>query len=175
MVGVFDSDFRQLFPDGRPIKAIISESSKAMGHPVESGATITDHIVSQPTEIELSLILQGAEFADVYQQIRAVYDRRDLVTVQTAVGSYPDMVIEGLPHDEVPEVSGAVALALQLRQVVLIETQFQALPPSEVRNPSDASTVDRGQQSGRAEGATSDGSTRSSLLYRTFYGGDDDG
>ena len=176
VVGVFDEGFNQLFPLARPIKANVVESAKAMEHPVESGATITDHVVVEPLEIELTLMLVGEERADVYGQVRALFNASTLLTVQTRSGSYPNMVIVAIPHDETPDLYDAFPLALKLREVRLVTTQFQALPPSAVAAPKDASTVKRGEQTGKTEGpaageSADGGDTASSIAYRRIFGG----
>jgi len=146
IVAVFDDQFNQVFTNGRPIKAMINEDSKVMEHPVETGATITDHSVILPVEIELSLILSAGEFRNIYQQIRQLFFQRKLLTVQTKTDSYRNMLIQKLPHDEDPELFNVIALALSLKEVLFVTPQFGTLPPSKVENKSNASTVQKGQQ-----------------------------
>lgn len=170
VVGVFDSGFVQVFPEGRPIKAIIKEMAKVMEHPIETGATITDHRVILPVEIELTLMLTGEQYRDTYARIRALFHRTDTLIVQTKTGSYPNMIIEGMPHDEAPDLHDVVPLALKLREVILVTAQFQALPPRAVSRRRDASTVKRGEQTGSTEGNPG-GKKKSSVLYGAIYGG----
>lgn len=177
IVGVFDSDFNQVFPAGRPIKATVKESAKGMEHPVENGSTITDHRVIEPTEIELTLLLVGEEYPDTYGRIKALFLKTDLLIVQTKTGSYPDMMIVEMPHDETPDVFDGVPMALKLREVQLVTAQFQALPPASVQpgaGKRNASTVKRGEQTGKTETASeSGGKKKSSVLYDLIYGKDD--
>lgn len=171
VVGVFDSKFNQVFPAARPIKAQVKEVAKLMEHPVESGSTITDHRVILPTEIELTLMLQGDEYRDTYGLIRGYFMKTELLTVQTNTGSYTNMVIEAMPHDETPETFDAAPMALKLKEVLLVTAQFQALPPAAVKNTRDASKVKRGEQTGKTETATeSGGKKKSSVLYGILYG-----
>lgn len=178
VVGVFDSSFAQVFPQARPLKATVRPSAKLMDHPVESGGSITDHRVILPTEIELTLILSHAEFRDTYGQIEQRFLDTETLVVQTSMGSYPDMVIEAMPHDEVGGDVGMVAMNLKFREVILVTAQFQALPPAAVDQPAtgekgkrNASTVKRGEQTGRTETApTTGGQKKSSTLYDVFYG-----
>lgn len=164
LVGLFDEDFRQVAEGARPIKAIVREEARVMDHPIEDGSTITDHRVMLPVEIELSLILSNP--ADDYARLRSLYRAAELLTVQTNATSYPDMLIAGMPHDESPDMFGAVPLALQLRQVITVEAQFQALPPRQVAEPRNASTRNNGQKSGSA--ATPETERKSSTAYRAF-------
>lgn len=160
-VGLFDEDFRQVAAGARPVKAIVREEAAVMDHPVEDGTTITDHRVMLPVEIELSLILSNP--ADDYARLRSLYRAAELITVQTNAATYPDMLISGMPHDETPEMFGVVPLALQLRQVVTVEAQFQALPPRQVASERNASTRNNGQKN-----AEETNDQRGSTAYRAW-------
>lgn len=171
VVGVFDSDFNQLFPEGRPIKASVKESAKGMEHPIEDGSTITDHRIINQTEIELTLMLVGEEYPDTYGRIKSLFLGTELLIVQTKTGSYPNMMIVEMPHDETTDVFDGVPMALKLREVQLVTAQFQALPPAAVQSPRNASTVKRGEQTGKTETpADPNGQKKSSTLYRIIYG-----
>lgn len=167
VTGLFNDDFRQLAPGARPLKALVIEEARVLDHPLEDGSTITDHRVMLPTEIELSLML--GDPAGDYAQLSGMYRRGELMTVQTRTTSYPRMLIQAMPHDQDPGMYDAVPMALRLRQVTLVEAQFQALPPRKVERPRDASTQRRGEQTTTpADGETA---RKSSSLYRIFKGG----
>lgn len=155
VVAVLRPDLTQVFERARAIKANIDRSSKAMEHPVETGATITDHRIVLPVNIELSLLLVSADYKVVYQQIRDLFTAGELLTVQTRADSFPDMLIEKMPHDESVDVYDGVALALTLKQAQFVQPQFSSF---RVAQPKDSNTVPRGQQ----EGTTS--TRRSSIL-----------
>lgn len=162
VVGIYDQDFRQLVEGARPVKAIVHEEARVMEHPLEDGATITDHRVMLPVEVELSLLLRSPR--DDYSQLRGIYRRAELVTVMTRSGAYANMLIQALPHDEDPALFGTIPLALRLREVKLVQAQFQALPPRQVASARDASTKRRGEQTTtQADGETAG---RASALYR---------
>lgn len=165
VVAIFDQNFNQLFELARPLKAIIKEDSKLMEHPLETGGTFIDHSIILPVEIELSMVLRRGEYRDVYQRIRQAFKNRELLVVQTKTGLYENQLIQSLPHDEDPELYDTIALALKLREVQLITAQYNKLPPKSVRNPSNASTVDKGQQQPTA-GTSS--SRNSSILFGVF-------
>lgn len=145
-VGVFDSSFNQLFPGARPIRAIIKETSDIMKHPIETGATISDHVVIQPTEIELSLILDPETFQDTYQSAKAAWKALELLSVQTKADTYTNMLIYDMPHDETPDMFDTIPLAIKLREADLVDAQYAQLPKSKVRKTSNSSTVKTGQK-----------------------------
>lgn len=143
VVAVLDANFAQVFEKARAIKATILRASKAMEHPLETGATVTDHRIILPVSVELSMILSSADYRAVYQQVRDLFTKGSLLTVQTRVDSFPSMLIEKMPHDETPELFDGVALALTLKEAQFVQPQFSAL---KVARPKDTSTAKRGQQ-----------------------------
>ncbi len=149
VVGVFDKRFAQCFVDARPMKASIKASSKTMEHPIESGATITDHRVILPVEIELSMMLNSHAYRNIYSQIREAYLHGHIFSVQTKAGIYPNMLITDMPHEEDSDIFDALMLTLKLKEVVWVDAQYEKLPSQKVKNKTHASTIERGEQSGK--------------------------
>ena len=143
VVAVLNSQFQQVFAKARAIKATIVRASKAMEHPLETGATITDHRIVLPVNIELSLILSSEDYRAVYQQVRDLFINGELLTVQTRVDSFPSMLIEKMPHDETPEMFDGVALALSLKEAQFVQPQFSTV---KVEKPKNSTTVKQGQK-----------------------------
>lgn len=144
IVAVFDQDFNQVFRQARALKAVVKESAKVMEHPVETGATITDHRVILPVEIELSLIVQAFDYADVYKTIRQYYLNATLLTVQTKSDTYSNQLISSMPHEEDPSTYDTLAIALTLKQVQFATAIYSVRPKS----PQNSSRVNRGTQNG---------------------------
>lgn len=142
VVGVFTNDFQQVFKNARPIKAVIKPNSKLMEHPVENGATITDHRIILPTEIELSMILTPDTYRDTYQQIAQFRLNATKLIVQTRVGSFSNQIISDIPHEESADMYNTVAVGLKLKEVQIVTAQFTVVP----RNPANNSTINRGNQ-----------------------------
>ncbi len=143
VVCVLNAALEQVFVTARPIKATVKEGSKLMQHPLETGSLATDHRVFLSTEIELSLLLTGEEYRATFQQIRDLYRQGEVLTVQTRAASYPDMLVEVMPHDETPDIYDGLAVAVKLIEARFVEPQFSDIKPA---NPANASTVKRGEQ-----------------------------
>lgn len=143
-VAVFLQDFTQVFDSARPVKVTVKPEAKLMEHPTEAGITVTDHRVVMPLEIELSLILRQVAYKDTYRQINQLFLNATLLTVQTRVQTYTNMLIASLPHEETPDLFDSVAIALRLKQVLFVGSKFTINP----RNTRYQSTVDRGVQQG---------------------------
>lgn len=143
VVAVLKSDFTQVFERARAIKLTMGVGSKAMEHPLETGATVTDHRIVLPTTAEMSLMLASEDYRATYQQIRDLFKRGELLTVQTRVDSFPSMLIEKMPHEETADLYDGVAVALSLKEAIFVQPQFSTF---KVRHPRDSTTTPRGQQ-----------------------------
>lgn len=162
VTGVFNADFAQVFERARPIKAEIMPDSKVMEHPLETGASVVDHRIILPVVVNLSLLLTSEDYASVYGQVRDLFNRGELLTVQTRVASYPSMLIEKCPHEESPDIQDGIALALTLREAEFVQPQFSTL---RVATPRDSNTSRRGEQQPKA---TPPAAPRRSILSRVF-------
>ncbi len=160
VVCVFDQNFNQVFRQARPTKLTVNEHAKVMEHPVETGATITDHRIIEPIELEFSMVLQGDDYRSVYQQIRQLYLAATLLIVQSRTASYSNMLISEMPHEETPEYFDTVTVILKMKEVFFVTAQFGTLPPQKVKDKTQASTIDRGNQQTKASNA--------SILARVF-------
>lgn len=160
VVGVFDSQYRQIFPEAVTMKASVNEEAKMFTHPLEDGVSVADHRIIMPVEVEMTVFLRRDQYRNVYAQIRNEFHGANTYIVQTRTASYPNMAIASMPHEENPEMFDSVPMVLKFVEAQFVKTQFQALPPAKVRNKRDASTVKRGEQQGK----------KSSILYDLTYG-----
>ena len=168
VVGIFDSTTsQQIFTNARAIKARVTEMAKVMEHPLANGATIVDHAVILPVQIELSVICSPDTYTDVYTSIKQYFVNKNLVTVQTKTGRYPNMLFNGIPHEEDPEMWNTIAMGLSLRQAQLIQPRFGTIPQGTAKNESNTSTVDTGQK--QPKSAAIDLAQRAVSALRSFF------
>lgn len=135
VVAITDDSFSPLFGDARPLTASVYELSDLMEHPLETGAVIADHIVFKPIEISLPMVCVGElAYRSTYEAIKQTFKAGTLLTVTTRTGSYPNMVILEMPHDETPDEMDAVALNIRLREANFVTPQSAALPENSTTN-----------------------------------------
>lgn len=144
---------------------MVREGAKLMEHPVESGATIADHRVRLPIEIDLQLILSPDEYQNTFQQIKTVFKAAEVLSVQTKADTYDNMIMLEMPHDESADMSDTIAVAVKLRGVIFVEAQYQQLPPAKVQTKSNSSTVKTGQKQAKLAPAK-----KSSAAYDLIFG-----
>lgn len=168
VIGVFSQDSStQLFTNARPLKAKINETATVMSHPVEDGSKVTDHKVINPIDIELSMLLTSEDYRSVYQAIKTVFEKSTLLTVQTRSGTYRNMIISAMPHDEDPEMYDGISLALKLSEVKFAKFTTGTAP--KVSKPKDArnsKTSDGGKKQTDASKTVPE--KKSSVLYGVF-------
>lgn len=165
VVGVFDSDFNQLFPDARPLKASVRETAKLMKHPVESGATITDHRIINPIGISLSMVLTPETYVDTYNQIKAVFLSATVVYVQTNTAFYSNLLIGAMPHQEDPAHFDTIAINLSLEEVEFVQAQVSALPDTQKQGGNKTATAATATQTTAATTKA-----KSSAAYSMLFG-----
>lgn len=136
---------RAILTRAQVLKVTVSEGSKAMEHPLETGATIVDHRIVLPIQLDLSLMMTSADYRAVYQELRDLFLKATLVTVQTRVASYVNMLIEKIPHEESGDVADGIALALTLKEARFVTPAFSAIEVAPDK-PASTNTAKRGQQ-----------------------------
>lgn len=170
VVAVLDKDGYQVFSRARPMKANISETAKVMEHPVESGATITDHKIIEPVQITLMVMLDPMSYRSTYAQIKAYFLGGELFTVLTKSGAYANMLITSIPHDEEPDLADTITMSISLKEVIIVEAQYGKLPPKAVESATDADTAKRGEVTSKEVAADSKTETKSQSLLSGWFG-----
>lgn len=149
VVAVLNQDsLQQVFANARPLKAIVKETAKVMEYPVETGAVISDHKVNNPTEIEMLFIIPSDAYSTAFQEIRNAWLNATMLSVQTRVGTYRNMIIADRPHEEDPEMFNAITQSIRFKEVLFVAgsniAEQSNLQNYEPIDPQNAQTVNRG-------------------------------
>lgn len=174
-------DGTEVFPRAQFTKAEIKPESMPMEHPVESGATITDHRILKPIEIELSTVLSKEDYKAVYKEISSLYVNGTLLIVQSRAGTFTNQLIQAIPHTEDAEQYDAIVMALKLKQVLIATTptvttttpgtsSTAAIRPvvTGPAQPTNSTTVDQGVINGRAPLAPRSAAARAALAKQVL-------
>lgn len=155
VVAITGPGFVPLFSFARPLTAEVHERAELMRHPLETGAKIADHIVFDPVEIELPMIIAGElNYRSTYALIRQTFLAGTLLTVVTRTGSYPNMVLQEIPHEETPSSFDAIGMRIVLSEANFVQPKSGSLSQEQAENPSQSSTVNRGAQQTSAANAS---------------------
>ncbi len=112
----------QVFQAARPMKAHVKETAKISKYPVETGYTSADNRVSNPTEIEMDMFIPAGAYDTAYPQIRNAWQAGTLLSVQTRTGTYKNLVIEDMPHDEDPDIYTAVIMHIRFSEFIIVSS-----------------------------------------------------
>jgi len=145
-VAILNADtYSVIFESASPMSVSVHESKRATKFAVEDGTERSDHVVQDLTEIQIEFLLAD-DTRNAFENLRQAYLQNTLMIVQTKVGSYENMLITDLPHDEKPELGTAVNVPIRMQEWVEVKPEYGELPPKKVANKNQSSTVKRGQQ-----------------------------
>ena len=110
-------------------------------HPVQDGATITDHAYIKPVKLSIraqySPLLLGVPVDEMYRRLRVLQASRIPMDVVTGKRIYRNMLISSLSETTDRETSTILNVSATLQEVIL---------PSVVTVPVPATTADRSKQ-----------------------------
>ena len=129
-VAVFDAaSFKQVFENARPTRVVVKPTSRTMEHPIENGQSIADHRIINPLEIELSLITSSPNYNEVFNKITSLFQNATLLTVQTKFGTYRNMFITTIPHEEDPDMFDSISMSMTLKEVIYSDKHLSTFSP----------------------------------------------
>lgn len=166
LVAILDGESLQpLFVGASPMSVVVREFSQIMTSAVEDGTLRADHKVDLPVEIDMPLLLTD-NTRSLYNNLRMAWKAGNVLSIQTRVSTYSNMMIYEMPHDETGEQGTSVLMSIKMREVQVVQAEYGSLPPRKVANKSQSSTVKKGtQQTTEADTATK---KRASVLYGVF-------
>jgi hypothetical protein len=154
LVAILDDETLQpLFTASSPMRVAVDRTKTPTKFQVESGATRSDHVVINATEIGIDLVLTN-DTRQQYAALEQAWTANRLVTVQTKVSSYRHMLIEMLPHDENVALGDSISMPIRLSEWREVQPAYGTLPMSKAANKAQSSTVARGNQQGRTTNPT---------------------
>lgn len=125
-------------------------SAEVTQHPVESGGTISDHVILQPERLRLDGFVTDARLRDpeatrtqsAFADLDTAWSSGQLVQVITARKTYQDMVITrlDLPYDR-PE---SMEFSVELQQVKIVDAQeVEGILPADTEETTDLVTPEQ--------------------------------
>ena len=115
---------------GVEVPVLVSEShqqsAQGSGVALESGATVTDHVIHQPRTLTVTFSLTNAGVGagnarDVFESFTAMMNEGELVEIATGHAVYRNMLITGLSHDHSAPYKGALSGTMNLMEVNRVE------------------------------------------------------
>ena len=141
----------------------VNNDSSFIEHPIESGATIADHHVFKPVEINckvamppkgkyqdafsLSDMLYGrAEtFENTFKQLTNLYYNSKPLRIKTDANVYTNMYLTSVPSDVSADTADRQIFYLSFKEAITVQPQYVKMPVKKVKNASNASFVKTGE------------------------------
>jgi len=126
-------------------------------HPVEQGATISDHAYKMPARLTLTYgwsmgspqnIGANTTFLkDVYNKFLTLQNARTLFAVYTGKRTYQNMILQSIRVDTTKETENSILIRATCREILLATTQTITVPnANNMVNPqNNAPTLNSGQ------------------------------
>lgn len=116
-------------------------------HPVEHGATISDHAFKRPSQIEMrcawSDSTAGSEghVQEVYQELLDLQLQREPFDVSTGKRLYSNMLIDSLGVTTDEKSEHALMVVVGLKEVIIVNTETTGVPLKSQANPASTGSV----------------------------------
>lgn len=145
---------RRILENADSVQADIDEHMTFYRHPLENGRFIVDHRILQPVTIDFTMILSDSAASfftgsggmrDVYGEIRDLFIAGTFLAIQTRAKTYPNQVIQAIPHQETASMFNAITLTFQSSEIQ-IDRKNRDFDPSSLEA---ADTARRGRQNAR--------------------------
>jgi hypothetical protein len=140
-VGIFSTNFTQILRNARLLDLRVFKPVILAQHPLERGATTTDHRILPPVKVTLSAIVQSADRKNTYRELNQLYLNGDTVSIQSNATVFTSMALSEMPHEESADMLNALTIGISFEQINFASSVFTIVP----LNPQDSSIVPRGQ------------------------------
>lgn len=163
-------DDREVLSGMSVLNYSVRDDSQFITHPIETGATISDHHVFNPIQIMLSaafppkgfalaqisivdlLYGRGQTFEETFEQLSLLYKTSAKLTIKTDADVYENMYITSIPTNISPENADRQIFNITFEQALTVSPQYITLKASQVKNPANASFKKTGETQPRQSG-----------------------
>lgn len=126
-------------------------------HPVQQGASITDHAYNLPATVSLSVLFSAdtAPLAETYLKLRLLQSSRVPFTLVTGKRTYRNMLIKSLAQTNDATTENVLSIRMDLQEVFITALQVVSVPErSQQADPgTTGATENAGQQSAQEASA----------------------
>lgn len=109
------------------IDETVEDSLEITSHPVQQGASISDHAFKKPITVKISL--QFASF-ELYDKLLKLQNDRTLSKLTTPNRIYNNMILEGLTRTTDSKTFNIISVTANLREIIIVEVKTTSVPPS---------------------------------------------
>jgi hypothetical protein len=154
---------------------IIEESGEDIveitDHPVQQGASITDHAYKKPVILKLTLGYtdKTESINTTYAKLIELQDKRGLLDVMTGKRIYKNMMIRSLSQTTDAKTNSVLIINFELKEIIMVPVQTSSVP-ARAYHANAAKTGGSKSDGTKSTSAVGDGETKKKSALRTFSG-----
>lgn len=164
IIRFFDNDTKEVIFESTNIASLDGKLNKqATKYQVEDGTERNNHIIEKAKEIDISLVLTKADEKEniaSFQELLDYFNNNKLVTVQTKMNIYNNMLIESMPHTENKDIFYGCTINMHLIEWREVKPEYGELKQEQVKNDMHSDT----QKAGRQQGTETSNKKNESIL-----------
>ena len=152
IIQFFDNDTKEVIFKSSNITSLDAKLNKqATKYQVEDGTERNNHIIEKAKEIDVSLVLTKADEKEniaSFQELLDYFNNNKLVTVQTKMNIYNNMLIEAIPHSESKDIFYGCTISMHLTEWREVKPEYGELKQEQVKDNKHSDTQKTGRQQG---------------------------
>ena len=125
--------------------ASVVDDKKLMEHPKEDGTMIVDHVVNNPSEVEVSLLLADDD-SSTLNEIWDYYENSTPLTIKVKNEIYTNLVMSSKPVRVDDQHYDKTVYNLSFKEIQNAISQYVKMSVPEVKQKQNASKVNTGQK-----------------------------
>lgn len=112
------------------LEEVASDELEITQHPVQQGASITDHAYVKPSTVNLKVMWNNddAPLAETYQNLLDLQASREPFGVVTGKRTYRNMLIKSLGQTNDVQTENILSISLELQEVILTSLEVVTVP-----------------------------------------------
>lgn len=133
------------------LEEIASDDLEITQHPVQQGATITDHAYLKPATVSIKIMFNAADapLAETYTKLRQLQASREPFDVVTGKRAYKNMLFKSLGQTNDAQTENVLSISAELQEIFIVQVETTTVPPRKQQaNPGKTgATENAGQKS----------------------------
>lgn len=131
------------------LEEIASDDLEITQHPVQQGATITDHAYLKPATVSIKIMFNAADapLAETYAKLRQLQASREPFDVVTGKRAYKNMLFKSLGQTNDAQTENVLSISAELQEIFIVQVETTTVPPRKQQaNPGKTGTTENAGQ-----------------------------
>lgn len=113
------------------IEEISNDELEITQHPVQQGATITDHAFVKPATVSIKIMFNAtdAPLVETYAKLLALQASREPFAVVTGKRAYKNMLFKSLGQTNDTQTENILSINADLQEIFIVQVETTTVPP----------------------------------------------